>query len=373
MRKIAIIALLLIGCISGAAFAQETTPQFCGTLSPDDCAILSQSQQAMASLDSASVNMQIDLTITNVPDIDAPITLNITGSGAYSGLGKLRSDLSAAATDPSQLLVALLTDFNADLTITINLPPGTQRLLGLAIRDSQITFQERLVDGFGYLNMDSLQSLTRSSALRGWYGLDLANFVKSAIQQNPELFNNPMGDTGDTGSTGRMQDYQAMFGDPAFINRFIQIERTDDGSSSIATFDITLNMGSLMGSHEFQELLRQQMQRQNPSMDDDEIGQATTISSQMFKGIDITLSEEIDTEDGYLHSIKGSFLFDSSGMMATMGESGSGDKTPAPQFNLDFSYTYSDFNDAPAISAPPNPVIIPYQSLLRGVANAKTA
>ena len=60
-----------------------------------------------------------------------------------------------------------------------------------------------------------------------------------------------------------MQDYQKDFNDPAFINRFLKIERTDDGSTSIATFDITLNMGALMGSREFQDLMRQQMKRQN--------------------------------------------------------------------------------------------------------------
>jgi len=94
-------------------------------------------------------------------------------------------DLTAAATDPSQLLVALLTDLNADLTITINLPPETQQMLGVEVRNSHITFQERLVDGIGYLNMDTLQTLMRGSgsSLKGWYGLDLANFLKSALQQ----------------------------------------------------------------------------------------------------------------------------------------------------------------------------------------------
>ncbi|MEO8398173.1 MAG: hypothetical protein ABI700_34580 [Chloroflexota bacterium] len=362
LRKIAFIALL-IGCISGAAFAQETTPQFCGTLSQDDCAILTQSQQAMAALDSASFDAKIDIAVTNIPNVKAPVTIAITGSGSYSGLNKLRTDMTAATTNTSQLLVALLTDLNADVTITIDLPPETQEMLGVAISDSHLTFQERLVDGIGYLNMDTLQTLMRNSALKGWYGLDLANFVASAIRQNPDMFNNSMSGM----NTGSMQDYQGMFSDSAFINRFLQIERTDDRSRSSATFDITLNMGALMGSHEFQMLMREQMQRQNASMTDAEIDQALTISSQMFKGMDITLSENIDTEDGYLHSIKGSFLFDASGMMATMSESGS-DSTaamPAPQISLDFTYSYSDFNSAPAISAPPNAVIIPYQSLLR--------
>ncbi len=362
IRKIVFSALILLS-ISGAAFAQTTAPTFCGTLSQADCAILSQSQQAMASLDSASFDTQIDLTVSNTPDLKAPISIHISGNGAYGGLNKLRSDLTAAATDPGQLLVALLTDLKADLTITIDLPPDTMTALGVQTRDGHITVQERLVDGFGYLNLDTLQSLMSNSRMHGWYGLDLASFLKSAMQQMPELFNNSMSNLGNS------QAYQKDFSDPAFINRFLQIERTDDGSTSTATFEIVLDLGKLMGSPEFQTIMRQQMERQNSAMTSAEIDQALAASLQMFKGMDVTLSEDIDTDTGYLQAISGSFLFDASGMMASMGTSG-GKATPAPQIKLDFVYRYSDFNDAPEISAPPNPVIIPYQSLLRASASA---
>ena len=319
----------------------------------------------MASLDSASFDTQIDLNVSNAPDLSAPISIRITGSGAYGGLNKLRSDMTAAATDPGQLLVALLTDLNADLTFTIDLSPATMEALGVQTRDGHITMQERFVDGFGYLNLDTLQGLMSDSRLHGWYGLDLANFLKGALQQMPELFNNSTSGM----NTRQMQDYENTFNDPAFLNRFLKIERTDDGSTSTATFDIILNMGTLMGSPEFQTVMRQQMERQNSAMTQAEIDQAMAASLQMFKGMDVTISEEIDTDSGYLQAVSGSFLFDTSGMMATMGETSS-KGTAAPQIKLDFVYRYSDFNEAPAISAPPNPVIIPYQSLLRASASA---
>ena len=365
MRKITLIALLIVCCFGGAAFAQEATPQFCGTLAQDDCAILQKSQQAMAGLDSASFAAQVDITVSNVPDLKGPLTINITGSGSYGGMGKLRDDMTSAATtaatDPSQLIVKLLTDLDADFSITFNLSPEAMQQLGVQMRDSSITVQERLVDGIGYLNLDTLQALMGSggSSLKGWYGLDLANLVKAAIQQMPQMFNNSMG------NMGMMQDYQKAFSDPDFMNRFVKIERSDDGSTSTATFDITLNLGTLMGSPEFQSMMRQQMQTQNPSMSDDAMNQAMAMESQMFKGIDVKLSEDISSDDGYVQSIKGNFSFDSTGMMATMNNPSSASASATPKFSIDFTYTYSNFNDAPTITAPPNAIIIPYQSLLR--------
>ncbi len=53
MRKlILIIAALAMLSLSGAVFAQDTTPQtFCGDLSTADCQILTQSAAAMKSLE----------------------------------------------------------------------------------------------------------------------------------------------------------------------------------------------------------------------------------------------------------------------------------------------------------------------------------
>jgi len=376
MRKIALIALLMISLISGAAFAQEATPeatpqatpQFCGTLSDADCAILNKSQQAMASLDSASFDLQLNATFTNIPQMTQPLNLSITGNGTYGGLGKLRSDMLNNQTDSSKLLTALLTDLDGDTTITINLPPELTAQMGGNVPNT-ITVQERLVDGIGYLNMDTLQTLMRNPSVHGWYGLDLANYIKNAMLQSPDMFNNP------ASNMGMMQSYQKAFSDPAFINRFVKLARTDDGSTNMATFEITVNMGALMGNPDFQSIMRQQMQRQNPSMTDDQMNKALTVTSQLFKGMDVSVSETISTDDGYLHSIKGSFAFDATGVMKAESQaSGSSNSTsaatPAPQISVDFTYTYSNFNSAPTISAPPNAVIIPYQSLLPGVASA---
>ncbi len=125
MRKIGLIALVLMLCVGGAVFAQSTIPTFCGTLSDADCAILTQAQDAQKSLDSVSFDMTANVTVTNVPNMDQPITVDITGNGSTSGMAILQSDTAALMqSDPGQILTTLLDKLDADLSLTVALPPA---------------------------------------------------------------------------------------------------------------------------------------------------------------------------------------------------------------------------------------------------------
>ncbi len=381
MRKIVLIAALLLFCISGAALAQEATPaatpmfNFCGTLSEADCAILQKAQDSVKSLDSESYALDLNATVTNVPDMTEPIKFSMTANGSFSGASSIKSDMTLMQSDPGQYLVNALDNLDADLTLTINLPP--EATAADPTIPSSITFQGRLVDGVGYVNTDTLKTLMGSSAssIKGWYGLDLANFLKAAMQQMPQMFN--MMNMSST-NPAMMQQYEQMFTNPDMLNRFLKIERTDDGSTNVATFQMTIDLGALMGSPQFQDLMRQQMQAQmqmqGTTMSQQEMDQAMAMTSQMLKGMSIVLNEEIGTDDGYLHSVSGTFAFDTAGMMTSInsmsGTTGSAATPEAePNINVDFTIKYSNFNDAPTISAPPNPVVIPYQTLLSGMSS----
>ncbi len=357
MRKITLLALLLILCVSGAAVAQETPPVFCGTLSQADCAILTQSQAAMKSLDSASFNLDINVTVSDIPQMTEPLSIGVTGSGAYSGIGAMTSAILDNPGDMSKMLTGLLTKLNFDGTVTINLSPD---IVKMARIPASITIQERLVDGIGYLNLDTLSALMGRSQLHGWYGLDLAGLLDAAMKQMPDMFNGSMG------NMSAMQDYQKAMMNPDFYNRFMTIERTDDGSGDTAMFAMTINMASLMTSPEFTALMNEQMQAQGTTMTDAERGQAMAMVSQMFKGMSITIHQEIGLSDYFVHNASGSFSFDTTGMMKSMSTMSK--STPSaqasPKISVDFSYSYSDFNAAPAITAPEGATIIPYQSLL---------
>ncbi|MEO8394398.1 MAG: hypothetical protein ABI700_15505 [Chloroflexota bacterium] len=373
MRKLGLIALLMMLCISGAAFAQTSMPVFCGDLSAADCTILTNSQSASKTLDSASFDLNVNTTISNVPDMQEPVVIGVTGNGSYSGLAALHNtDMSTMQTDPGAFLSNLLANFDGDLTLTVNLPPAVVAQAG-ANMPSSLTLQLRLVDGFGYINFDTLKALMSDMGgmnLSGWGGLDLASLLKAALQQMPDMFNNMS-----SGMSSGMNMGSAMqqFTDPAFVGKFVTIKRTDAGTGDTATFETTVNLSALMAQPEFQDMMRQQMQAQGQTMQQQNMDQMMTMMTMMYQNLTITVTEEIGLSDSFVHSIHGAINFDTSAMMTAMGSMDSagssitptpGVAKPAPVVNIDFTLTYSDFNSAPAIIAPPNAMILPWQSLI---------
>jgi hypothetical protein len=367
MRKFALIALLLSLCIGGAALAQGV-PTFCGTLSDADCAILTNSQNASKTLDSASFDLTINATVTNVPDMTEPLTFSLVGSGSYAGASGLQADamnmISAAHEfDPAQFYVNLLDKLDADLTLTLALPPQLLRESGSTM-PGNITLQARLVDGVGYINFDTLQPVLNQPNLKGWGGLDLAGLLKAALQQNPDLFQGMNGMGAATNGTD-MSALMHQFTDPQFLNQFLTITRTDTGSGDTATFHMTIDFAAMMSSPAMHDLMMREMQMQGRTMTDAEIQQAMAMSAQMMQGMSMSLDEEVGITDGFVHSVRGTFAFDTSGMMSAMQTpSAASTSEPAPSVTVDFALNYSAFNSAPAITAPENASLIPYQMLL---------
>jgi len=229
--------------MGGAALAQDTMPVFCGDLSQADCTILTNSQTATKTLDSASFDLTINTTVTNAPNMTGPMTIGITGNGSYSGVAALHSSdmMTTMQTDPGAFFTNVLDKFDGDLTLTVNLPPEVTQ--ADASIPSSITLQLRLVDGIAYINFDTLQPLLAQMGsgmnLKGWGGLDLASLLKAALQQMPDMFKNMNGGT-DMSST--MQ----QFSDPNFMKQFATIKRTDTGTGDTATFETTVDLGKLM-------------------------------------------------------------------------------------------------------------------------------
>ena len=372
MRKLGSIALLLILCISGSAFAQSSMPVYCGDLSSADCTILTNAQSAHQTLDSASFNLTVNTTVSNVPDMQEPVTVGVTGSGSYSGIAALHSsDMTMMQSNPGAFFSNVLANFNGDLTLTVNLPPEVVAGAGAGM-PSSITLQLRLVDGFGYINFDTLKALMSDMGgmnLSGWGGLDLASLLNAALQQMPDMFNNMGGMHNGMNNGMNMGDMMHQFSDPAFIGKFVTITRTDAGTGDTATFQTTVNLSALMTQPEFQNMMRQQMMAQSQTMTQEEMDQAMSMVGEMYKHMTITIDEEIGLSDSFVHSIHGTINVDTSAMMMAMNDMNSTTPTPAmsepaPVINVDFTITYSDFNSIPAITAPANAAILPWQSLL---------
>jgi hypothetical protein len=382
MRKLTCcIALVLMLCLSGAAFAQTMPPTFCGELSQEDCDILTNASTATATLDSALYDFTFDLNVSNVPDMDEPLNFNITGSGSFSGMAALHDsmmgmmDTTAIQADPTmmmQMVGDLFRGLNADINLNFNFPPALVEQMGDDMPDT-LTIQARLVDGFGYLNMDTLAPLIADSSmnLSGWYGIDLAGLFEALSEQMTTMMSEMPDDMTMFGMNAEMMENMAQFYDPEFIGQFVSVTRVDDGSGDTAVFQSNIDLGAMMGSPELQNMIRQQMASQmemmgGEAMDEADIDEALAMTTQMFKGMTFVVTEEIGLTDGFIHRVNGAMSFDTAGMMAAMGETSSSGDVP-PVINLTFSIGYSSFNTAPPVTAPEDATIIPYQSLLSGM------
>ena len=384
MRRLSCcIALVLILCLSGTVFAQTMPPTFCGELSQEDCNILTNASNATAMVDSALYDFTVDLNISNVPNMDEPVNFNITGSGSFAGLEALHNsmmdmtDMSNMPTDPTAMMEMvgdLLRGLNADVNLTFNFPPALveQTNSSGGNMPDTLTIQARLVDGFGYLNMDTLAPVIGDSMnLSGWYGIDVAGLLEALSTQMGDMMSEMPDDMTMFGMSAEMMESMALLYDPEFMGQFVSVTRTDDGSGDTAVFQLDIDLGGMFGSPEFQDMMRQQMAAQmeamgGEAMDEDEMNEAMAMLTQMFKGMTFVRTEEIGLTDGFLHRVNGAISFDTAGMMTAMGETSSSDDVP-PVINLTFSVGYSSFNSAPEITAPEDATIIPYESLLSGM------
>lgn len=357
MRKGLLFILVVLLTVSGAALAQDSPPVFCGDLSEADCAILEQSQTAMRDLTAASADFNVDLQV----EADGEsIPLNITGSGTFSGFDRMDHELDLGdmteMPDITPMLEAL-RGFNGELIITFNLP---KELAEDMHAPESLGLELRLVDGVGYINFDALQGVIRDMELEGWGGLDIATFIEEVYKQiTPEM----LGDFGESGEMFAVPvESMAQFEDPAFIGQYVAVTRTDDGSGATATFETTVDLAGMMKDPALQELIREQMvaqaEAQGSDMSDSEAQMALGMMGMMFEDSSMVFTEEIDTATMLLVGANMSMTFD----LSDLAQMDNANEDPAViSFDAAVSYTYDDL---PAIVAPEDPSILPYEMLI---------
>lgn len=365
MISLLMIVLLLLG---GAAMAQEA-PVFCGDLAEADCTLLKDSQAAMAALDSSSADFKMNFVIDGVPDAKGPVSFNLNGSVAYTGgdaARALASDVSPEAMSMEDLgaLMTMAADalgvIDLDLKLQLALPAELVAEMGAGV-PSNIDLELKLVDGTGYLNLDTLKALINNPSLKGWYGLDVVGLLRMMGPQLAATMES-MGGMSGMSAMGMNPELLTMAQDPSWAASFMRIARTDSGSSDMATFEITVDLGAMYADPAMAKLLRDQMSAQmaasGQKMTEAQLDQMVGMVTNMFQDVEISVVEMIGVTDKYVHNMQITFNMDMAQMMASMGETG-----PAPKLSFDMSITQGQFNSVPAITAPENAVVIPLESL----------
>lgn len=367
------IGIALILCLSSVVvFAQDTTPAvpdislFCGDLAEADCELLQKSADAMKDLSSATFDFDVQLSFGEDADSDAQ-TLGLTGSGSFAGFPtEMGMTMMSGDADPMAMFSAIATaiqEFQGDLTLNLTLP---QKVLDELPASSKgklpetITLELRMVDGVGYVNTETLQPLLEGMGqkvpptMKGWIGIDILEFIGQMMASNPEMMEQMGGMMNSDASTS------AMFSDPTLFASAINIDRGED-TDGAATFTITLDFAELAADPAFAEMIRAQAEKQDETISEAELQKGLDIIAEMGDAIQFTATQMIDVETGYMRSMALNVTLDGSKFPQNT-DSAFGASSDV-QFSLTATVNIDDFNDAPAITAPEDAMILPPEML----------
>jgi hypothetical protein len=376
MRKLVLVMLMLLLGSALTVTAQDAPPVMCGSLAEADCAVLTDSAAAMMELESAAFTFQLDLNLSNIPNMGpGELNFRLTGDGAYH---IVPGSLNMAIFSPEQMAEnmdqlpeifdSVIKAISADMNMVFFLPEslvkateGTPSAL-----PERVGLTARLVDGFGYVNLDKLAELDPSGQIpSGWLGMDIATFYRRTLEQSMDMMQG-------SDLTGLM----SSFSQPDFMEDYLMIERLADvqvDGQDAAVFQTQFDLSAFYGSDAFRDYMREtfeaSMSGMGGSSSEAEIDQMLDMLGSIYDGMTMQTTQTIGLSDGYVHAadLTLDWPLDFNALAGSMGGAGSAGLPSEPlNINIVFSGTLTSFNDAPTISAPEDAQIAPLDSLMPG-------
>ena len=345
MMFVLIAAMLLFG---GTVMAQDATT-LCGGLSEADCAFLTESGAAMEGLTSASFDFSFNVSAEGMD-------LGITGDGAFSYDAAVMSAM--AGIDPTDLTAVLdgvksaIAAFNGDLALTINVPPAAGAPF------ESLTLEMLLVEGNGYLNFASIapllggpETLTAMGLPTEWAGLDLVDTIEQVVAMMGPQLEELEGQMGSMTETAMNPDDLMAFA------QYFAFTRGADADGS-AVFNGTLDFAGMMADPAFMSVLSAQMAAQGQEIPAEQLEQMGPMMVQLGEAFNVTLTQRVDLATKYLRGVDLVVTVDG----AALDAMGAG--TGTPNVDITASFNYSDFNAAPAITAPAGAPVATFMQLI---------
>lgn len=364
-----LLAFVLLISLAGGVSAQDVPPGiYCQNLSEADCALLIDSNAMMRELTSAAVQMDIDGSISGIPDVPGVFSLRVSGSGAFTltDPSVLTTLTDAALTDLAysdpqtylQQMLPLLRSFSGDLSFTVFLSPEIRTA---AAQDGtelpeKFGFSARMVDGIGYLNLSKLAALDPSEDIpTGWIGIDMVEAVSMAIQ---EVAMSPMNPAGSGLSSADQM---------ALAQRYATNERLEDTilqGEPAAVFRLTFDVLGLLADPDFSKLMEAQMQAQGMTLSKTEMQQAMFFARMLIQNLQLEATQSIGLESKHLlqTTTRIEWPINIGALMGAMGSS-SGTEPPF-EFRMQAQIDLSQFNAVSPIEAPEDAQIADLETLL---------
>lgn len=318
MRKLLVCLMLVLALVAFSAPAMAQDP-VCGNLSADDCAIITQSAAAQASLNSASFTFTLDITV-------GADTVPLMGDGQFAidrsvvdGL-----DMTAMSADPAAALTALgtvLGGFEGELNINA---------MGLPIN-------LLLIDGTGYINFEPFAPMLAGAPMEipaGWAGLDLVGALEMMA---------PMMSGMDMSATPTEMDPMQQQALIDAVMSYAAIERLADENGQ-AVFVSSFNFAGLLQDEAFMGLIMAQA-APGQEMTEEMMAEMNAAMQGIGSGITVSATQKIDLSTYQVTSTAVDFDLDGAALSMISGE-----QVDDISFKLVFNFT--DFNAVSPLSAP---------------------
>jgi hypothetical protein len=248
MRKILLAVLLIFALSLGSvAMAQDTE---CLGLPAAECALLEESNAAMAGITSAAFDFSLAIS-----DGGAPMPM-LSGSGRFNGEGISVDPMALTETsDPAAIIGALsgvIPMLNAELNLDLS---GAGMPLQLNLL---------LVDGVGYLNFGALsmllggsEALTQMGLPTEWGGLDLVDTLTNLAP----MMEGMSGEMGDMGATEMDPAQAEALGE----NMLQYVTAAAVAGTGTTDFVYTVDLAGILSDPAFAEMVTEQIEAQGMS------------------------------------------------------------------------------------------------------------
>ena len=201
LKKSALIIVLvfLLLCSAVPAFAQDLPEPFCGSLSEDDCSVLASSQETMLGVGSGVYNSEINFLLAGVPGLPVEeIAFNVTQDATYAIDPELTAQLAEMqmmsaeemASNMEEMMNLLLEVYGSlsyEGEMNLTMAEDVAALLSAQANapiPTEIRLQIRIVDGYGYINLEDLAAFApEREGLEGWAGIDILSMMKMGLQE----------------------------------------------------------------------------------------------------------------------------------------------------------------------------------------------
>ncbi|MFN8373865.1 MAG: hypothetical protein U0694_13445 [Anaerolineae bacterium] len=361
MRKLSLVLLVLLLLAMVSVVAAQDVP--CGDLSEEDCAFLSDSLAASASVGSATFTIDATLNTTNEDGDDTNIA--ISGDGAFSGaegmlggmMGGMMSD-PAAAADMSGMMSGFesgVSAFDGALNLTID------------TGDAPLDIQLVLVDSIGYINFGALglagMRMGQNAELPEWGGVNLVDLVSTVTEgMTPEQISSMAGNMagGSAADASLASDL-----DFATVGSHIVLSRLEDSEIdgvAVAVYELSLDVAGWLNDPATMEMMQEQMAN-DPAAADMSAEDVTAMLAAAAENISFSVTGYFGLEDNYVYGLEIAASVDAAAIAEAAPDSANA--SGGGSFDLSFGIYFADQNAAPEITAPEGAVVAEADELMQ--------